>query len=157
MLGSWCIDIIILRNLVKISENTLGWGSRIQEPEIECWEADALINHCIFGAAKRSHYVTYPEEKTSVSRFRRGWSCCDDVLRHEREFHDAKIDHTLNRLKLEQSRTCGVLLCFWSQSTAFNTPEGLNEVSNYRYCGWQASYANHPRVTVVANYLGLLQ
>ena len=38
--------------------------------------------------------------------------------------------------KLIESRTHGILLCFGSQNTTFNIPEGLNEISIYQYCGW---------------------
>ena len=46
---------------------------------------------------------------------------------------DEKNFHQSSR-QLIESRTHGVLLRFRSQNSAFNTLEGLNEVSNYQYC-----------------------
>ena len=61
---------------------------------------NALINHCVFRAAKRLRYATDPEENTSVSRPEVG---CDDVSCHLTESIESRM------------------LCV--------APEGLNEVT----------------------------
>ena len=65
----------------------------------------------------------YPEQNTSVSRSKLGQ---DDVSCHKCDFDDTTFDHT------PDARMHGVLLCFRSQSTAFDALEGLNIVINYR-------------------------
>ena len=82
----------------------------------------ALLSHLSLCDAKILQESPYPEQtllSVGPNRVKVG---CDELSYHKCEFDDM-FDHTPTDRKF---------LCFRSQNTPFNIPEGLKEVSNYQ-------------------------